>query len=183
MKRLTVVLATVASLIVALLATAGTASAHGTQWTYYYGNVNGTYPVSATISFDRSLSWTVESYTVNDIIGSCTDSKLVFQSDGNLVMYYRHSDTGGCVGAFRVFWATNTEGNYHSTLKFQPDGNVVIYRSDGSVAYAAGTNRNTPNVQYWYAAQLQAQGCFYVYYQPPQGGGWTTLYARPLNIC
>ena len=156
-----------------LTATSAAADTH-TQWTYYYGDVNGTYPVQAFISSDRAPSWTVES---DDIItgGSCHKSRLVFQSDGNLVLYYAHSDVGSC-GGWTVFWASNTNGNLHSWLKFQADGNIVIYRQNGSVAWAAGTNRNTSQVQYWYAAQVRSFGCFYDYYRPPQGGAWTTTF-------
>lgn len=55
-------------------------------------------------------------------------SILILQTDGNLVMYCRHS------GA--VLWNTHTHGHsVRGGLQFQGDGNLVLYRSDGHVLW------------------------------------------------
>jgi hypothetical protein len=77
---------------------------------------------------------------------SGTIDRLVFQSDGNLVVY-RNSDNA-------VLWASNTSGNPAACLAMQKDGNLVIYNgtpsinkdvvtATGGVLWASGTNGQT----------------------------------------
>jgi large repetitive protein len=60
-------------------------------------------------------------------------TRLVFQADGNLVVY--RDDTGAAV------WASNTSGYPAATLSFQTDGNLVIYNGS-TVLWASGTDGN-----------------------------------------
>lgn len=59
---------------------------------------------------------------------------LVFQGDGNLVLY---KQTGG--GATPL-WASNTVGRGGSKVTFQGDGNLVMYTSGGAPVWASNTN-------------------------------------------
>jgi len=63
-------------------------------------------------------------------------AKLVFQSDGNLVLY--RTTPGPQV----ALWASNTAGRQGTQAAFQPDGNLVIYRADGRPVWASGSNDN-----------------------------------------
>ena len=56
--------------------------------------------------------------------------RTVMQSDGNLVIF-NASNT--------PVWASNTGGNASAYLAVQSDGNTVIYRSNGSAAWATNT--------------------------------------------
>ncbi len=57
--------------------------------------------------------------------------KLVMQKDGNLVLY---KSNGVAV------WSTKTAGGGGSVLRLQSDGNLVIYRSNGQATWATHTN-------------------------------------------
>jgi hypothetical protein len=59
--------------------------------------------------------------------------RLVFQYDGNLVLYHAN-------GTAR--WATGTNGSGAAYAMMQADGNLVLYRSDGSPVWATGTDGN-----------------------------------------
>ncbi|RFA10537.1 hypothetical protein B7R54_15980 [Subtercola boreus] len=70
-------------------------------------------------------------------IESRTDnSKLVFQTDGNLVLY---TDAG------RATWQSRTYGRGAAKISLQSDGNVVIYRADNTPLWASGVNRSVPS--------------------------------------
>lgn len=95
--------------------------------------------------------------------------ELIFQSDGNLVLYKTYSGyprralwasgTAGRTAAVcilqgdgnlvlyapsgGVLWSSETPGNPGSTLFVQDDGNVVIRRGDSSSAWATGTVQPT----------------------------------------
>ena len=58
---------------------------------------------------------------------------LVFQADGNLVLYTH----GGS-----VVWASGTQNTGAGYVAMQEDGNLVIYRWDGVPVWATGTNGN-----------------------------------------
>jgi REP element-mobilizing transposase RayT len=83
-------------------------------------------------------------------------SKVVFQSDGNLV-WYRNDG--------HVFWSSNTctsctGGKRAVKLSFQIDGNIVIYRSDGIALWAIGqaTDR-TNNTQFYWQVKRTGEIC------------------------
>jgi hypothetical protein len=90
---------------------------------------------------------------------------LIYQTDGNLVLYQYDSGVtvatwashtqGTCTGTailqtdgnFVVYdcngvarWASHTSGNGGDTLDLQSDGNLVIYSSGGSALWATHTN-------------------------------------------
>ncbi|MFJ3789571.1 FG-GAP-like repeat-containing protein [Kitasatospora sp. NPDC090091] len=57
-------------------------------------------------------------------------SKLVMQTDGNLVL----------TRAGKTLWASNTAGNAGAVARMQADGNLVVYSADGSrTLWSAGT--------------------------------------------
>lgn len=56
--------------------------------------------------------------------------KLVFQSDGNLVLY-THSNS--------VVWSSGTAGSGAGYAVMQDDGNFVLYRWDGSPVWSSNT--------------------------------------------
>ncbi len=91
---------------------------------------------------------------------------LVFQDDGNLVLYevtsFKNEEsvaiwqsntdekpTNKCIlqddgnlviyGIGKVLWASDTNGNPGSTLKVQNDGNVVIYNNSNVPIWATDT--------------------------------------------
>jgi hypothetical protein len=59
---------------------------------------------------------------------------LVFQGDGNLVLY---KTTGA---NWEPVWASGTNGRGGTMLAFQGDGNLVIYTAKGAPVWATGTN-------------------------------------------
>lgn len=107
-----------------------------------------------SLGTDHSLSSVTGRYT------------LVYQSDGNLVLYRNRPGqewraiwasnsagrpAGTCImqgdGNLVIYgpagdyiWDTATDGNPGSRLVVQDDGNVVIYRSDGTPIWATNTN-------------------------------------------
>ncbi|RFA16160.1 hypothetical protein B7R21_01860 [Subtercola boreus] len=82
---------------------------------------------SGFVEFPVGAFW-IESRTDN--------SKLVFQADGNLVLY---TDAG------RAIWQSRTYGRGASKISLQSDGNVVIYRADNTPLWSAGVNRSIPS--------------------------------------
>lgn len=65
---------------------------------------------------------------------SLPGSRMVFQTDGNLVIY--RSDSGAPI------WNTGTAGNANAQLVFRSDGDLVIYSdsTDSTVLWQSGTN-------------------------------------------
>jgi hypothetical protein len=57
-------------------------------------------------------------------------TKLVMQTDGNLVLYGPGS---------RALWWTGTNGSGAERLALQEDGNLVLYRANGTPAWQSGT--------------------------------------------
>jgi hypothetical protein len=70
-------------------------------------------------------AWSI-SASGNQTLLRTPDSRLVWQWDGNLVLY---TATGAAV------WASNTDGP-GKALSFQADGNLVVYRTTGTVTPA-----------------------------------------------
>lgn len=56
--------------------------------------------------------------------------KLVYQQDGNLVLYHIKGDYP------KVVWATDTAGKPAGRVRMQEDGNFVMYGPDGKVQWA-----------------------------------------------
>ncbi|MBO5559353.1 peptidoglycan DD-metalloendopeptidase family protein [Ruminococcus sp.] len=62
---------------------------------------------------------------------------LVFQGDGNLVVYHYNPSTGK---AYSPTWSSQTEKRNGKKCILQGDGNFVIYRSDGKAIWNTRTN-------------------------------------------
>ncbi len=101
-------------------------------------------------NFSRSKQWT-----------TCNKYNLVFQNDGNLVLYNPNSNpiwatgTEGRAARMSVqadgnvvlydfsnqpIWATNTTGNPGAFLSLQTDGNLVVYTRNRKPIFATGTD-------------------------------------------
>lgn len=84
--------------------------------------------------FSRNELKSKEILLPNDELIYSEDSgvtRLVFQQDGNLVLYYTDKKKQES-----VIWATNTEGKNALVCKMQGDGNLVIYGHDNKVIWA-----------------------------------------------
>jgi hypothetical protein len=130
----------IAALIVALAAGAGTLVAAS--------------PASASPTCQEysPARWTTQQSYNFAPGGWCTTdglSKVVFQSDGNLVWYDNANrvlfKSNTCVSCT---WTPNT-GVYK--LSFQVDGNIVIYNTRGQALWAIGasSDRTASTVFYW----------------------------------
>jgi hypothetical protein len=115
--RFAVVLALLTGFGVAVVtdSTSASAATCGSSRVYWTRQAGKSY--SANGSFCR--------YDEDPSVGS--HSKLIFQTDGNLVLYYK----GKAVAA------TGTNGR-GKTLKLQTDGNVVVYNASGTALWAGG---------------------------------------------
>jgi hypothetical protein len=101
-------------------------------------------------NFSRTKQWT-----------TCSKYNLVFQNDGNLVLYSPTSNpvwatgTEGRAARMSVqangnvvlydfsnqpIWATNTNGNPGAFLSLQNDGNLVVYTGNRRPIFATGTD-------------------------------------------
>ncbi len=100
--------------------------------------INTDLEVSVDIDIDneaRDVTLTPgPSYPVNTTVLSNEILSLVFQTDGNLVLY----DITGT--SQQAVWASNTNGKGGTRLAFQTDGNLVIYTSANKPIWASGTN-------------------------------------------
>lgn len=67
----------------------------------------------------------------------CTGYRLVFQHDGNLVVF---NPLGAPV------WAANTHGKNAKTIIMQTDGNLVIYNAGNQPLWASRTDGNPGSV-------------------------------------
>ncbi|MBT2407699.1 MULTISPECIES: FG-GAP-like repeat-containing protein [unclassified Streptomyces] len=77
-------------------------------------------------------------------------SKLVMQTDGNLVLYTKDN---------KPVWATNTNGNPGAVARMQTDGNFVVYTANGSTALWSSKTSNHPNSY----AVLHGRGVLVIY--------------------
>lgn len=82
---------------------------------------SGQYSWSATSGYSE--------FAPGDFLLESGDSKLVFQTDGNLVLY-------NWDGTAR--WHAATYGRHAAKVSFQSDGNVVVYRADNVALWASG---------------------------------------------
>ncbi len=93
--------------------------------------------------------WAVGELAPGDAILSATRAfKLIFQTDGNLVLYgiddvamsYQlHVSQASYPTAL---WASGTQGSGAVRCTMQEDGNLVLYNAAGSPVWATGTNGN-----------------------------------------
>ncbi|MBD2330103.1 hypothetical protein [Alkalinema sp. FACHB-956] len=129
-------------------------------------------PVNANSSCNAvvvSSSRNIE-YRRGATLRACNGFRLVFQADGNLVVY----NTAG-----RPLWATGTNGTGANILAVQSDGNVVLYEN-GNPLWASNTDRNPGS-----RLAMQADGNLVVYRSNGQpifstgtdGGQVKTLFA------
>ncbi|MET9884073.1 FG-GAP-like repeat-containing protein [Streptomyces sp. NPDC006430] len=77
------------------------------------------------------------------------NSKLVMQTDGNLVLYTKDN---------KPVWSTHTSGNAGAVARMQTDGNLVVYAANGTTALWS-TKTSTP---YSYAV-LHSRGVLVLY--------------------
>jgi hypothetical protein len=82
-----------------------------------------------SVSTGKNASWSQEATLLSNELAT-----LVFQGDGNLVLY----DTTGT--SWKPIWASNTSGRGGTQLAFQGDGNLVIYTGNGTPIWASNTN-------------------------------------------
>ncbi len=66
--------------------------------------------------------------------------RLVFQTDGNFVIYNSPTTNTPPNPAYNVVWASGTNGKGATRLVFQTDGNIVIYKG-ASKLWVSGTNQ------------------------------------------
>ncbi len=87
------------------------------------------YPDGGERGYSR-LSSNTRYYMGTTIYSKDSRYKLVFQPDGNLVVY-KYDNTSP--------WSSGTYGSPKSTLYMQPDGNVVIYNSSSTPKWNTNT--------------------------------------------
>jgi hypothetical protein len=93
-----------------------------------------------SLSSDGVLQLTQDYQTVWSAgVSAGTDSKLIMQGDGNLVLYNK---TGS------PLWHTATSGNGASKLYVQEDGNMVIYKDTGESTWSSGTSVGLAHTAY-----------------------------------
>ncbi|MEU7550930.1 FG-GAP-like repeat-containing protein [Streptomyces sp. NPDC044571] len=93
------------------------------------------------------------------------NSKLVMQTDGNLVLYTKDN---------KPVWATNTNGHKGALARMQNDGNLVVYEANGTTALWS-TKTSTP---YSYAV-LHSRGVLVVYNASGQSQWSSGSQSRP----
>lgn len=82
---------------------------------------NAQYSWSATSGFSE--------FAPGDFLVESGEAKLVFQTDGNLVLYN---------GDGKARWQSGTYGRHAAKVSFQSDGNIVVYRADNVALWASG---------------------------------------------
>ena len=91
------------------------------------------HPLSGPVSYAAGslmlVGQTLRRQSLTSPSGSCT---LVYQDDGNLVLYRYDLD--------RAVWASGTRGTSVGELVLQADGNLVLYNGDGRAVWATGTD-------------------------------------------
>jgi hypothetical protein len=90
-----------------------------------------------------------EQLGINEFMRSENGYRLVFQEDGNLVLYR----TDGV-----ALWSSNTQNKGANRVSFQQDGNLVIYTPDNRVVWATNTHGRGAN-----RLSLQEDGNLVIY--------------------
>lgn len=95
---------------------------------------------SSAVSWKKSEAWCFDpgSFQLELKQNPTSWQRLVFQPDGNLVMYSYRTETGK-----KARWSSGTHGNPGARLAFQSDGNVVIYSAAGRALWQSGTSRDS----------------------------------------
>jgi hypothetical protein len=88
------------------------------------------------------------------------NSRLVLQSDGNLVIF--------AIDSGRVAWNSGSQGHTGVRMTFQSDGNLVIYTPDGTATWWTGTDNACNRYDYGERKYLafQADGNMVIYCRP-----------------
>jgi hypothetical protein len=100
---------------------------------------------------------------------TCGDVRLVFQGDGNLVLYGANNS---------VLWASYTQDKGANQAVLQADGNLVIYTPSGVALWNSGTG-GQPGA----FLQIQSSGSFVIVKEKPiwaRFGYKPTIIARPV---
>jgi hypothetical protein len=87
---------------------------------------------------DHNLSMNGTCYPAGTMLMQHELTTLIFQSDGNLVLY---KTTGG---SRKAVWASGTNGKGATDVCLQGDGNLVVY-SPSKALWASGTNGSGAN--------------------------------------
>jgi len=105
------------------------------MWNYFNTWLNGEYGPSA--GGNDMLSGEV--LTPGKMIKSKNGTySLVYQGDGNLVLYKKESNGGS-----RALWASNTYGKPGAVCNMQYDGRLVIFDQNGKILWATNTFGHT----------------------------------------
>lgn len=100
-------------------------------WTYAYENLFNVISMKPFYSSQDERAFLAGGLTLlagQEVV--TTKTRLVMQSDGNLVLY---SSNG------TALWATGTSGQGGAKAIFQSDGNLVVYTDAGSALWSSGT--------------------------------------------
>ncbi len=109
---------------------------------------------------DKWLTMDGTCYPTNSILLQHEYETLIFQGDGNLVLYKTNGSTSKAV------WGTGTNGKNAASVCLQTDGNVVVYASGGSALWGSGTQGSG-------ATQLKLQtDCNLVLYTSSGAAKW-----------
>lgn len=102
--------------------------ADGKHW-YDFGpalSPPGVYCLSRNLSHHSTNLW-----CVGKKVSQKTNDDIVFQKDGNLVVYRSH----------KAIWSSGTGGHPGARLVLQSDGNLVIYATNGKALWQTHTYR------------------------------------------
>jgi hypothetical protein len=89
--------------------------------------------VGSVTASDQELSMNGTCYGAGTTLMDNGYENLVFQGDGNLVLYRTYGSSSSAV------WGSGTNGKNATSVCLQTDGNMVVYGSSGAL-WASGTN-------------------------------------------
>lgn len=98
---------------------------------------------------------------------------LVYQEDGNLVLYRFVSGAGHGT----AIWASNTNGRAAGTAALQNDGNFVLYDRDGRPYWSTNT-WNCPGSWEYKQLDMQIDENLVLYFWPTNNGGRVAKWDR-----
>lgn len=106
----------------------------GQNYTRIYSGIRVPDLVNAPSVSSNQVSLTSgQTLSAGDMLSNNSQTTLVQQDDGNLVMY----DALG-----KSLWSTGTSGNPGAYSIMQPGGNLVVYSSTGTALWASATGGN-----------------------------------------
>jgi hypothetical protein len=96
------------------------------------------------------------------------NSRLVFQPDGNLVIY--------AIDSGQAAWSSNSHNRGGTRLEFQADGNLVIYNANGYGIWSSNTWASCNGSGYQKILTFQQDGNLVIYctYQNTMSAIWAT---------